>query len=138
MKILKFLAMMLIGITTLFSFTACGGDDDDKEPSTSPTAPVENTVTLVGTWRCVDKNGDSAVLTLNANHTGKISVSIDPSRATVNLVEHFNWNNTDDASGNHWLEVIHTSGDEWFDSPNMIYILAGNTLQLDGFVYTRI
>lgn len=117
------------------AFSGCKDDKDEPSPEPTP-EPVE--VTIVGTWQCIDDYGDSAILTLNADHTGSIRVTVDPTRATVTLTEYFNWNAVDDSNANHWLEVIHTKGDYWFEYTNMTYILAGNTLQLDGFIYTRI
>lgn len=126
---------MFVALSTVaLSFSSCK-DDKKDEPATS-----ENTVdykSIVGTWKYVDSVGDYAVLTLNSNHTGTISLTMDLSRATGIVTEQFNWNTSDDASANHWLEIIHTGGDRYFTSPNMIYILAGNSLQLDGFTYTR-
>lgn len=125
--------MLLMFATVACTFSSC-----DKEEPEQNQNPVEISTTIVGTWKCIDSNGDSAVLTLNPDHTGSISVTIDPTRATISLTEWFNWGTSDDASANHWLDIIHTNGDRWFDSPSMIYILAGNTLKLDGFVYTRV
>lgn len=132
----KFLKLfMLLTLTTVaLSFSSC---KPEPEPEPNPAPSQETGVTsIVGTWKCVDNNGDSAILTLNSNHTGSIRVTVD-ARASITLVENFNWNTSDDTNANHWLEIIHTGGDYWFDSPNMIYILAGNTLRLDGFTYTR-
>lgn len=133
-KYLNFL-ILFFAVAFSFMFISCGKDDDKEDITPEP--PAENTV--VGMWRCVDSEGNIAVLNLNADHTGSIAVTIE-SRASVTLSikEYFNWNTVDDASANHWLEIIHTGGDYWFEYSSMIYILAGNTLRLDGFVYTRI
>lgn len=132
----KVLSIMLLTSACTF-FQSCSKDDDPK-PEPDPT-PSITTPTLVGTWKIVDANGDTGLLNLNSDHTGSISMSVDVSnlsRATVTLTEYFNWNSTDDSSGDHWLEVIHTSGDEILNTNNL-YILAGNTLQLMGFTWNR-
>lgn len=126
--------MLLMFATAACTFTSC----EKEEPEQNQEQSGEEQVTIIGTWKCVDSNGDFAVLTLNPNYTGSISVTIDPTRATVSMTEYFNWNTSDDSSANHWLDIIHTGGDRWFESSSMIYILAGNTLRLDGFTYTRV
>lgn len=123
--------MYVVLATTACAFTSCK-DDDEPKPSQQTTSN-----SIVGVWKCVDSVGDSATLTINSDHTGSIKVTIDPSRATVTLIEYFNWNVSDDSDANHWFEIIHTGGDYWFEYTNNMYILAGNTLQMGGFVYTR-
>lgn len=125
---------MFVALSTVaLSFSSCK-KEKEEDPTSETTVDYKS---IVGTWKCIDSVGDYAVLTLNSNHTGTISVTVDLSRATGTMTEQFNWNTSDDSSANHWLEIIHTGGDRYFSSPNMIYILAGNTLQLDGFTYTR-
>lgn len=130
-NLLKFF-MFVVLTTTACAFSSCN-DDDKDDPTTNQTTSNS----IVGVWKCVDSNGDSAILTINSNHTGSIKVTIDPSRATVTLIEYFNWNTSEDSDANHWFDIIHTGGDYWFDSEYNIYILAGNTLKMGGFVYTR-
>lgn len=123
--------------TASCAFMSCNKPDPDPEPA--PTPIEVETHALVGVWKCTDSNGDTAVLTLNSDHTGTLSISVE-SRVTVvaTATEYFNWNTSDDSSANHWFEIIHTGGDYVFEYVNMTYILAGNTLRLDGLVYTRI
>lgn len=121
--------LSLIIITLFVSLTSCGSDD--PEPAPAPTPEPEETVTLVGTWHQAEDD-ISMTITLNANHTGSATLT-GSARASITLRETFNWNNVDDASANHWLEIIHSGGDEIFGTASISYILAGSSLTLSGW-----
>lgn len=122
--LLRFFVCVVLAASAC-ALASCGDDADGHSKNS-----------IVGVWKCVDINGDSAILTIKSDHTGSIKITVDTSRATVTLTEYFNWNISDDADANHWFEVIHTSGDTWFEYNNM-YILAGNTLKMGDLIYTR-
>lgn len=118
---------------------SCGDEEKDKEPEVPSDKEQVSVNPIVGVWKCIDANGDTGVLTLNADHTGKMEVSV-TSRVTVvaYATQYFNWNTSDDSNGDHWFEIIHTGGDVWFEKEYYIYILAGDKLKLDQLIYTRI
>lgn len=121
------MAIFMLMLVATLSVASCKDDKDEPKSDNSQ---------LVGTWKALDSDGDMWLLTLNKNNTGNLSVTY-TTRASITVSESFSWTTSSDSSGNKWLDIIHTSGDEILSTKSYIYILAGNKLSFGGLVFSK-
>lgn len=73
-KNFKYLFMFLALITGALVMSSCSKDDDDDKNESKPSTEESVTSSIVGTWRCVNSDGDyhfESIMTLYSN--GKYS-----------------------------------------------------------------
>lgn len=110
-KLAHFAAVVIIALTG-FTFSSCGGDDDE---------PAKN-ASLIGTWVYEELNQDDDVmenvkmtLKFDANNTGSIVEEwLYETRASSHETYSmkFSWSTTSDSNGNDILRISYVSGDK--------------------------
>lgn len=124
----KLFGLLMLVLFATVSVSSCSKDDDNDAP--------KGQSSLVGVWTSIDSDGDYWEMVLNKDQTGSISLTVS-TRASLTVTERFAWTTSEDSSGNKWLDIIHTSGDDILGTGSYVYIVAGNQLSFGDLVFQK-